>query len=169
VAVDFHILYDSVITSLDDIRDRLYIEEEGTSLTAKPFAVYTGKADTLWDSVHSYGRFKSIAKAITAQSEKNGTLVRHLPSSQAHAIREALFSEHYATQEADWGYLMKKYDKFAGEWKAANGREALYIDAKARPIGEADAEERDIHFTYFLDALEAANFLKGGKSDAQKA
>ncbi|MDR0652465.1 MAG: hypothetical protein LBG12_04060 [Synergistaceae bacterium] len=170
IAIDFHILYDSIVTSLDDIRDRLCIKEEGTSLTAKPFAVYTGAPGTLWDSVHSYGRFKSIVNAVTAvHKEKNGATVLNLPSSQAHAIREALFSEHYAAQEADWGYRMRRYGDFAKDWKAANGQEELYIDAVARRIGEADAEERNIHFTYFLDAIGAADFLNGGGNDAQKA
>jgi hypothetical protein len=149
IAIDFHILYDSVVTSIDDIRKKLHIKGESAYLTSKPFAVGTECGDPkTWAYIHSYERFKAAVKAITAYSEDSD--VRELPSSQAHAVRDALFSEHYATQEADWKYLMKKYKGFAQEWKTVADTEKLYID---------DAQENSTHFTYFLDALEAAKFV----------
>jgi hypothetical protein len=158
IAIDFHILYDSVATSIDDIREKFINEEEKekVSRTAKPYVIdLRNHNDDAWKTVHSYGRFENAAKALATKKHDDAT-VRSLPSSQAHAIRDSLYSESITTQEAEWGYLVSKrdYKDFAEKWEEAMGSETLYLSAN---LGE-NAQKK---FTYFLDALEAAEFLEG--------
>jgi hypothetical protein len=151
IALDFHILYDSVAASLEDIRKKLHIRDENAYLTSKPFAVGVNDADCgnedskEWSKLHNYERFEAAVKAIASVGEDGRRL---LPSSQAHAVREAFFSEHRETQEADWEYLMKRYDEFAEAWRSVENAKKLYAG-----MGEE-------YFTYFLDALEAADFVR---------
>jgi hypothetical protein len=163
IAIDFHILYDSIATSVDDIRAKLIDESENYSRTAKPYGINFGKHDAVdWKKVHSYSRFDAAAEALAAKKKDDST-ARCLPSSQAHAIRDSLFSEHLPTQEAEWKYLMGKrdYASFAEAWREAMGVDALYL-------GPEDSTK----YTYFLDALEAAEFMSvshssqtGGEGD----
>jgi hypothetical protein len=55
------------------------------------------------------------------------------------------------TQIANWGYLINKYPEFAADWHNVTADDTLYIDM---PEGETPC-----HFTYFLDALEAGEFM----------
>jgi hypothetical protein len=162
IAIDFHILYDSIATSIDDIRAKLIDEGERYSRTAKPYGIYFGDHQPgPWETVHSYAMFEKATRAITAKDDDRKT--RNLPSSQAHAIRDSLFSEHLPTQENEWKYLMgkKNYKAFAEAWREAmrsdNGQSdeegSLYLNANF-------GDDKPTHYTYFLDALEAEEFFK---------
>jgi hypothetical protein len=156
-AIDFHVLYDSVVTSMDDIRGKLAgVTEKAENFyrTAKPYSIdLNGHEDTVWETAHSYGRFERAVKALEKRKEDDQSK-RSLPSSQSHAIRDSLYSELLDTQEAEWKYLMgkKDYEDFAKAWEDAMGETTLYL--------EADGAK----YTYFLDALEAVKFLKGSAS-----
>jgi hypothetical protein len=152
------VLYDSVATSLKDIRDKLAEEAgEGKKFyrTAKPYAIdLNGREDAVWETAHDYGRFERAVKALDKRKEGDKA-ERSLPSSQSHAIRDSLYSELLDTQEAEWKYLMgkKDYGDFADAWKETMGNKTtLYL--------EADGSK----YTYFLDALEAVEFLKDSAS-----
>lgn len=152
IALDFHILYDSISTSIGDIRRKLVHGTDGeVVLTAKPYVVEHCKAedpemrdDDAWKRLHSFGDFKKAVRALKIKTDKS------LPSSQSHSVRESLFSEDIETQEAEWRYLLNTYSKFADAWREVHG-DRLYIDAHD--------DEGKKYFTYFLDALEAARFM----------
>ena len=169
IALDFHILYDSVASSLSDIRERLTLSEGGTGeryLTAKPYVVSrgeTGTPDEEWRRVHDFARFQSAVDALSAEEMGEGESKKPLlPSSQAHAVRESLFSEHLRTQEAEWAFLMRTYKDFADKWQDASNR---WPDASGKPDSlyvswrqEGTEQGAECCSTYFLDALEAAKF-----------
>lgn len=154
IALDFHILYDSVSTSVSDIRKKLTRKDENGKLviTAKPYVVKCGSKkrdvgmsdDDAWLKLHSFDHFRQAVRAMRTE----------LPSSQSHGVRESLFSQHRVTQEAEWKYLLNIYKDFANRWRSIreNGpSDDLYIEA-------ADDGSRKF-FTYFLDALEAEPFM----------
>ena len=172
IALDFHILYDSVASSVSDIRKSLSIREEQDGvpqdrrLTAKPYVVSkgeTGTPDEEWSHVHDFARFQSAVDALSAEEMGEGESKKPLlPSSQAHAVRESLFSEHLRTQEAEWAFLMRTYKDFADKWQDASNR---WPDASGKPDSlyvswrqEGTEQGAECCSTYFLDALEAAKF-----------
>lgn len=155
-AMDFHILYDTTATSIEEIREKLSHpdkDENGEKckrrLTGKPFVVDpkgkhedgTDVEEKPWFKAHNWADFKSAVAAIQAKSEDKDKK-RLLPSSQSHAVREMLFSQTPETQNAEWNLLMTKYKKFKEQW----GGDGLYRKENGEP------------YTLFLDALEAADF-----------
>ena len=146
IALDFHILYDSVPGSVAGIRDKLRIDDR--VLTSKPYVVSRGSTEASsieWLKSHSFSDFGKAAEAVSK-----------LPSSQAHAVRDALFSEHRETQEAEWLFLLERYPAFRSAW------------AEVQPYCELYRElEEGQYCTLFLDALEAVKFFKdsGGRSN----
>ena len=172
IALDFHILYDSVASSLSDIRERLTLAEGETGeryLTAKPYVVSrgeTGTPDEEWRRVHDFARFRSAVDALLPAE-------MWLPSSQAHAVRESLFSEHRETQEAEWAFLMRTYKDFADKWRDASNR---WPDASGKPDSlyvswrqEGTEQGAECCSTYFLDALEAVKFAASEGEGEEKA
>ena len=82
-----------------------------------------------------------------------------LPSSQAHSVRESLFSQHLRTQEEEWAFLMNTYRDFAAEWrKVSEDSPSLYVD-----LEKTGKDGVFHHYTHFLDALEAAKFKAPGR------
>ena len=140
IAVDFHILYDSVASPLSEIREKLNID--GRILTQKPYVISQGQtrietADNEWQISHDYGKFKKTVEVL-----------KNLPSTQAHVVRDDLFSQHMETQEAEWQFILNSYPKFGRKWEEANNNSHLYIKT-----------EDEKYSTVFLDALEMKKFL----------
>lgn len=156
-ALDFHILYDSSASSISAIRKRF------AKRTAKPYVIeIAGKADDPgWATAHQFEVFQRAVAAL--MQEKNGRKL--LPSSQAHAVRESLFSEQELSdqdiqaQEDLWKILLAKYTKFSDAWKpvypGANGNGTPPLYTKFTDKGNNDAE-----FTVFLDAIETQTFYE---------
>ena len=170
IALDFHILYDSVATSVSNVRESLTIREEQDGgqherhLTAKPYVVSRGSQegpdDAEWSRVHDFGAFRRAVEALVCVEASSKKPL--LPSSQAHAVRESLFSEHLRTQEAEWAFLMSTYRDFAAQWrKVSEDSPSLYVDL--RETGNNGVFH---HYTHFLDALEAAKFEAPDKEKA---
>lgn len=139
IAMDFHILYDSVVTSLSDIREKMKFNDR--KLTAKPYVIYkqgnNPPQDEEWSKTHNYSVFQEAVEAI-----------KKLPPSQAHNVRENLFSKLMETQEAEWQFLLSSYPEFQRAWRNAQEDRHLYNE-----IGEGQYD------TMFLDALEMKKFL----------
>ena len=149
IAVDFHILYDSISSSISDIRDKLKLE--GRTLTEKPYVILEGNTatapeDAEWRLSHKFWKFKVAVNAV-----------KELPSSQAHAVRDALFTEKRETQESEWQFLLSSYPKFAEEWKKVQAGSKLYNN-----ISNTD------FVTCYLDALEAMKFWKDMEKGEQQ-
>ena len=140
IAVDFHILYDSVVSSLSDIRDKIIIDNR--ILTQKPYVISQGQtlphaADYEWKISHDYNTFKRAVEAV-----------KYLPSSQAHGVRDDLFAQQRETQEAEWQFLLTTYHEFKSVWENVQKDSRLYTRI-----------EDDKYNTVFLDALEMKKFL----------
>ena len=140
IAVDFHILYDSIVTSLSDIREKLKINDR--VLTQKPYVISQGQtllqdAEDEWQVSHNFNKFK---KAINA--------IKKLPASQAHNVRDNLFSEFIETQEAEWNFLLNTYPELKKAWNEVQEDLLLYTK----------------YGTLFLDALEMKKFLDDKRS-----
>ena len=187
IALDFHILYDSVATSVSDIRKSLSIREEQDGvpqerrLTAKPCVVSrgsqekpddAGKTDEekaelerqheAWSRVHDFGAFRRAVEALVRMEASSKKPL--LSSSQAHAVRESLFSEHLRTQEEEWAFLMNTYRDFAAEWrKVSEDSPSLYVD-----LEKTGKDGVFHHYTHFLDALEAAKFEASEEQGKEK-
>lgn len=164
IALDFHILYDSVTTSLADIRKKLQTEDDHHHVErfSKPFALSCGTMLTdrnpRWESAHNYDRFIKTVRALSSEVEKeNGEREKELPSSQAYAIRNFLVSECIETQSANWRSVMDRHRGFAAKWEQATGTKELYTQME-----DCNAQGmcgKNVLSTYFLDALEAVSFI----------
>ena len=140
IALDFHILYDSVATSMTDIREKLKIDNR--ILTQKPFVIYRNKneenkEDFEWTVSHDFSQFRLAVEAIKA-----------LPATQAHSVRDSLFSEHLKTQEAEWQFLLNTYPSLKDSWDKVKSDLKLYAEIDTGKFS-----------TVFLDALEMKKFL----------
>ncbi len=170
IALDFHILYDSVSTSIADIRDRLRSERDGVVkiLTAKPYVVSPGSVqqgtNDEWHQVHKFEHFGEYVEAL-----KGEKLKKKLPSSQAHAVREALFSEVLETQNSEWEFLLNTYKDFRKAWYDVRNSDNLYIHVTIPPDEERGKPSEEREYTYFLDALEAMKFLNDQERGGTKA
>jgi hypothetical protein len=206
IALDFHILYDSVSASIKAIRDKLTFKGESTGdrfLTAKPYVLSQGSGQvnvtvqtpymTLsqdkhsltgglggasepasgrtssaplslnvynadWLALHDIEHFKNAVRALQGANAETGG--KFLPSSQSHGVHAALFSEDMGTQEVEWKFLLRKYPAFGELWGKVSKDSALYV-SMSRALENGESQNAREHYTYFLDALEAAEFVAG--------
>lgn len=140
IAMDFHILYDSSVSSLSDIRGKMTIGDR--VLTQKPYVISQGQtlaqaADDEWQISHDYSKFTKAVEAL-----------KSLPSSQAHGVRDDLFAQMRETQESEWQFLLSSYPKLKDSWQYVQKDSKLYTKINA-----------DEYSTVFLDALEMMKFL----------
>jgi hypothetical protein len=142
-ALDFHILYDSKSSELDELRKKITINETDV-LTAKPYIVSEQENPNKkpWEEKR---RFNELEKRVTAMgaADTNDPGKRALPNSQLHALREAIFFGHVEA-EAQMNSIKDRYD-FAAV--LSNGKLFFELDNK--------------HYTHFMDALDAVEFWKG--------
>ena len=148
IAMDFHILYDSVVSSLSDIRDKIIIDHR--ILTQKPYVISQGQtlahaADYEWQFSHNYDTFKRAVEAVNC-----------LPSSQAHGVRDDLFAQQRETQEAEWQFLLTTYPELKAAWECVQKDLSLYTK-----------NEDNKYSTIFLDALEMKKFLDDKEAQAE--
>ena len=162
IALDFHILYDSIATSISDIRSKLKIKDR--ILTEKPYVIHEGKArdgtklNEEWAESHKFEKFKLAVEALAVEA------VKKLPSSQAHGVRDNLFSEMLSTQEAEWEFLLHTYSDFAAEWEKVQKDRLLYSTIEVKNKEGVSK----YHCTCYLDALEAMKFWKDSEGGAKK-
>lgn len=167
IALDFHILYDSIGSTIKEIRKKLTIDTR--RLTAKPYVVAKGQKESTennkneWVGIHDYDKFLRALAALDRGDNKDEA--NTLPYSQAHSVRESLFTEEMQTQEAEWAFLINTYKKFNEKWTSVSGKDSLYMTITQINTDQQNAADPITHYTYFLDALEAAKFMEGGKSN----
>ncbi len=153
-AIDFHILYDSTHIDLERIRRNLQ-PESTTYLYNRPYVVT--ELDKLksaqgkdWAEQHHWSRL--CDRVTRLQSDPDGDQDRDggvkLPSSQAHALRTALFLGREAAN-AQYALIKGRYslERFAED----NEKKSLFYQSQ-------DKGQINFHTT-FLDALDAQEFL----------
>lgn len=146
-ALDFHILFDSVHTELDDIRKRLSTDGGNTHLNAAPYVVtpltdLVDAGDTGWAEDHHLSGLLDRVKALSSPGEDGAR--RAIPNSQAHVLREALFQGRKVA-DGRFAELHPRYPAL----------EAFFEGGEVSLFRRRD----DKHYeTRFLDALTSASF-----------
>ncbi|KPQ38065.1 MAG: Inner centromere protein, ARK binding region [Phormidium sp. OSCR] len=148
-AIDFHILYDSTQIDFDRIRRNLQ-PETTTYLYNRPYVVTElDKLDSAqgkdWASQHHWNRLCDRVNHLKSDDEGDSA---KLPSSQAHALRTALFLGRDAAN-AQYALIQQRYPlkPFAED----DDKTSLFYQTQ---------EKDEIRFhTTFLDALDAKDFF----------
>ena len=148
-AIDFHILYDSTQIDLDRIRRNLQ-PEPTTYLYNRPYVVTElEKLDSAqgkdWAKQHYWNRLCDRVNHLKSDNEGDSA---KLPSSQAHALRSALFLGRDAAN-AQYALIQQRYHlkPFAEN------------DDKTSLFYQTQEEDKIRFHTTFLDALDAKDFL----------
>ena len=151
-AIDFNILYDSSVVDLDNIRDRLSIEDGNTQLYNRPYVVTSPSqlqpvSDDAkeWVEFHSWSKLCHQVQALKATDDETGD--RLLPTSQMHDLRNGLFQGR-AASDAQIALIQKRY---------SNNGFAQLIESSGSLF--AQSLEGPIHCTRFLDALDSLGIL----------
>ena len=166
-AIDFHVLYDSSGVELNEIREKLKVDEGTTYLYAKPYVVTSN--DTLKEKLEfKDDRFTNVwlnarawdnlAIRVCAMSAKDEDDKSKLPNSQLHHIRESL-QRGKAETDSEVNLFSHRYkDKGFDEllWQRDSPK-SLFFDEKHKNNGV----DIDGHATHFLDALDVVEFWKG--------
>jgi len=154
-ALDFHVLYDTSFTNLEDIRKRL--EYEDRVLTTKPYVVTTWTEleladveDPAWVRQHDVR--KLIARIMDLDERHNGR--RLLSSTQMHQIREALFISREEAN-ARFSFLQPPLQLDSLTTQRFNGLKDSLAEQDNDLFRENGKQKGE---TAFLDALEAIEF-----------
>lgn len=159
-AIDFHILRDTSGADLSAIREKLE-PEEYTKLYNRPYVVTEPDRDKIqedqpphedigmsWIKPRKWDELTSWVNVIQSSPEV-------LPSSQAHAIRTALYLGK-AQSEAQCQLIQNRYPDFK-KFLEEEHKALLFREEKAK-----DSQDRVKVYsvTPFLDALDTQDFLK---------
>ena len=168
-ALDFHVLYDSSGVDLNEIRERLKVDEDKTYLYAKPYIVTPNDAlkknlefkdEKFTNEWLNQRTWNNLAIRVCAMSQTEDEK-RKLPNSQMHHIRESL---HRGQQETDSEVDLFKHRYSSNDPKKDKGFGKLLCDGDSLFFSEKhkkDGAEVDRHTTHFLDALDVVEFWKG--------
>jgi hypothetical protein len=157
-ALDYHVVYDSSGTRLDEIREKM-------PFTARPFVVtdentakgYTNDpAQKDWIEKHHFDQLK---KRVEVMLEKEEDGKRKLPRSQTHVLREGLFvadttKDTQAEVDARAKLINHRYPEFE---KLFMPGETLFFDALLFDKIDGESETKRTHL---LDAMDVAEFWK---------
>lgn len=164
-ALDFHVLYDSAHSDLDDIRKRLTVDGDKTKLFAKPYVVTDEKElskaiEKTWLENRMFVELETRVNAMTA-TDKDGK--RKLPSSQLHSLREALFlGKNEATARVNLiahRYENEQTGKKFGKLFVKGIKSLFFTEAQT---------DGEVHSTHFMDALDMIEFWKGFPESTQR-
>ena len=166
-ALDYHILYDSTASRLEEIRDRMKSVNKETWLYARPYVVSDFSNETLdseisepnWCKRRRWFELEDRVAAMMAKDEDNK---RKLPNSQLHTLREALYLGKAET-DARLNLIRHRYK----EKDLEKGFDALlFNEDKDKPtLFFAEKDQGKEHATHFLDALDIVEFRKGEKEE----
>jgi hypothetical protein len=145
-ALDFHILYDASGPDLERIRAELEVDAGMTRLVARPYATTPGveTPQRHWDD---------LEQRVTAIRARDADHRRRLPNSMLHELREGLF---FGRQEAEdrLGLVRERYRNQPLKPQVPD-IDWLLVD------GKLFWEEKGVHRTALLDALDVAEFWEG--------
>lgn len=160
-ALDYHILYDSTASRLEEIRDKMKSDNQATWLYARPYVVSEFSDATLESEIIEptwckNRRWSELDGRVAAMMAKDDDNKRQLPNSQLHTLREALYLGKAET-DARTRLVNHRYDdKGFGKLLWEPKTETLFFPEKY------DGKE---HATHFLDALDIVEFRKGEKEE----
>lgn len=154
-AVDYHILFDSTFSTLDQVRKRLLVDNGRTSLTARPYAVVSDPSSVApsihsWAEAHCIGQLKARTDTLRRQGEDRPAI----PRSQAHDVKEGLYLGR-AAADARMRLIRNRYQGagFDRLLEETEGGGSLFREVDSRA---SEPSATVTHETRFLDALELA-------------
>lgn len=145
-ALSFHVLYDSSEADLNRIRAR-GTGPDAARLSAQPYVVSDVAEECEWTRGRRWG---DLTRRVTALAARDDEGERHLPASQLHDLRQALFLGR-SVADARFGSLLPRYPDLE---QLDEGQGSLFW----RETGSGS------EITGFLDALDAAAFLVEGRT-----
>jgi hypothetical protein len=158
-AIDFHVLYDSSGVRLEDIRQKLKVED-GSLLYAKPYVVTNVTENVFDDGWLSRRTWDKLATRVKVMSDTEDDK-RKLPNSQMHHIRESLHRGRLEA-EAEVDLLKQRYS--SNDPQKDKGFGKLLCDDDRLFFSERHTKDGvvlDVYATHFLDALDVVGFWKG--------
>lgn len=181
--LDFHILYDSAHSELDEIHRKLTIDEGQTYLFAKPYIVSQIDEKEIWFKDDSDGnkvkgarewlehrKFEKLSMRVCAMREtEEGENKKLLPRSKMHEIRENLFRGRDVA-EAETILMKNRLSKSVKNHRGENAHQIFEEKVLIRKETGKESEEKSCNLffeesgkncTHFLDAIEAVEFWKG--------
>jgi len=150
-ALDFHILYDSSGTELNEIRHKLTVDEGKTHLFAKPYIVTTDLAPATNKDWYEPRLWNELDKRVCAMSAEDEDNKRQLPNSQLHVIRQSLHRGKTET-DSEVSLFQHRYSDKGFDELLCEG-DSLFFKETRNGV--------DSHTTHFMDALDAVEFWKG--------
>lgn len=159
-ALDYHILYDSTASQLEDIRDRLKADDKSTWLYARPYVVSNIGNEYLSNDWLRPRKSSELDNRLAVMIARDDDNKRKLPNNQLHTLREALFlgkrETDARTRLVNHRYDDMDFDKLLWDPTA----ETLFFEEKR--------DGKDGHATHFLDALDIVEFRKGEEEEDGK-
>ena len=153
-ALDFHIVYDSSGVELQQIRQRLEVDNGRTRLYRRPYVV-TPSEDLAaatgqdWVTTHHWDLLQHWIETLQAQDESGKP---QLPNSQIYKLREDLA---LGKEVADSSYrLIRKRYCQRGIAQLEGAENSLFVVEPSSNNGTPE-----VYMTGLLDAIEAADFL----------
>lgn len=151
-ALDYHVLYDSSGTMLEEIREK-------TQFVARPYIVsedavaLAGKDQhKTWVGNH---HFSELEKRVNAMTKTDSDDKKQLPNSQLHILREGLFIGE-AEAEARANLINHRYeDKGFDDLLCEDGKLFFQDDLDSKPK----------RLTHLLDAMDIVELWKGGETN----
>ncbi len=150
-AIDFHILYDSSVIDLAEIRRKLV--RNNRHLCKRPYVVTELdhlKASTTegqtWCEFHHWDTLSDRIAAMTKKDDETGD--RLLPSSQMHELRSGLFFGQ-AFSDGQFRLIQKRYEN----------QNINALEESSSSLFSQDPDSQ-IYCTSFLDALESLEFFE---------
>lgn len=147
-AFDYHVLYDSSGTTLEEIREKTPFVVRPYIVTPKDTAksYTTDQTKQTWIENH---HFCELAKRVRAMSDKNDDDKNSLPNSQLHTLREGLYLGK-GEAEARANLIKHRYEEMGFNDLLCNGK--LFF--------EDTFDGKTNNATHFLDALDVVEFWK---------
>lgn len=159
-AIDFHALYDSTVSELDELRSRkvdgqmrgkLLTDSGQTRLYSRPYVVSAkldGAEGKEWAGHHSWEKLEARVQVILRRDKDER---RALPNSQLHDLRAGLFLGKDAAN-ARYQLIRHRYAEVDLKvFEEADGT-LFFQDCDSK------GKENSFAATKLLDAMEAANF-----------
>ena len=149
-ALDFHIVYDSSGVELQQIRQRLTVDNGRTRLYRRPYVV-TAQSDLTaatgeeWVNVHHWSRLQQWIGVLQAKDKEGKP---QLPNSQIYKLREDL-ALGKVVADSSYRSIKKRYQD----------RDITELEGAENSLFIREPTSTQVYLTGLLDAIEAADFV----------
>ncbi|MET0752486.1 MAG: hypothetical protein ABWZ66_03905 [Pyrinomonadaceae bacterium] len=158
-AFDYHVLYDSSSTKLEEIRGKTPFVARPYIVTPKVDAINLAKKNVDYEKWIENHHFCELAKRVEVISARDDDNKNKLPNSQLHILREGLYvakttEDRQEEVDARARLIEHRYETFK-QLYVQDG--TLFFDAL---LFDKKEDEKNTKLTHFLDALDIVKFWK---------